>query len=389
MLSTATTGKEVIDINCESRGNSVSFAIKKKYWPLNLEKYASPTMKTNLDTLSPQILGPSVDIYFEVKNFSVPVLQIPLINTNDYRLKFTPTYTWGPTAGKTLGIPRSFREGKPFVDTNSIENSGSIENYMRVYGNANLMDPDSVTANDKINKYSFWPNVLGNEAAEDGIWSEEGTIEVFPFRKMIKGTSLHIGNHFDPEPRSVKAVVFGGNLLEMQFGESTKAGSWYSYERDIRLKPWKFVDGFEEFIPDADPSVEGYQGTVFTHRSPETYNTPTINIYEVITQMLTMSIGPHPSSQVIGQNTVALTAGGAQYNPFDYTGYMGAQTSGIFRVAVNETAGSYQPEYVESFIDKNPDPFRDYNTNDLVFGSLTNPEIRYHLNSQRYFKLFF
>tara|TARA_Y100000310_G_scaffold318219_1_gene372021 strand:+ start:45 stop:1424 length:1380 start_codon:yes stop_codon:yes gene_type:complete len=84
-----------------------------------------------------------------------------------------------------------------------------------------------------------WPVVLDNPSAID-IFNFTGVIEPFTLRKTIAGTSTFIGNHFDPEPHSVKGSVFSGERQTGFYRASFKSSNFYDIN-DSKMLPFEHI----------------------------------------------------------------------------------------------------------------------------------------------------
>ena len=161
--------------------------------------------------------APTSSVKFYAPNSSVIVPQESCMD-NDYRIIEEPNYVLNH---QTFGIQPDFKGGRPYVDSDVYSASFYLQQQ----------------------EYSMmWPVVLDNEAAEDAAFSYNGVIEPLTIRKYIAGTSTYIGNHFDPEPYSVKGTMHSGEFFETRFRRSVPGSNWFEPTGSVGIAPFADID---------------------------------------------------------------------------------------------------------------------------------------------------
>tara|TARA_Y100000310_G_scaffold339804_1_gene433629 strand:- start:466 stop:3099 length:2634 start_codon:yes stop_codon:yes gene_type:complete len=185
----------------------------------------------------------------------------------------------GGTARITLGsdtkiicVPSYYREQRAFGYERNWDETRPFEEMDRWNAVLYLENSSSMQ----------WPVVLDNPSAID-IFDFTGVIEPFTLRKRIAGTALFIGDHFDPDPHSVKGSVFSGERQTGFYRASFKSNNFYDIN-DSKMLPFEHLTdttGLGELAPHVKPV--SFVAQITSSTPPFVETTPIQEIFDLTT----------------------------------------------------------------------------------------------------------
>ncbi len=100
-----------------------------------------------------------------------------------------------------------------------------------------------------------WPVVLEDPAAVDHL-DLNGVLEPLTIRNVVGMSSLFVGDHFDPEPHSIRGAL-GGKYAQEPYARYNLITEYYEPGDSSTNYPFNYVvdhrlyEGFSEYVPDS------------------------------------------------------------------------------------------------------------------------------------------